>query len=347
LVRKKENLAYILDIGDKQPFRPFLGVVRFDWLFPDEGVLCGQVRNGQLTLYYREDQQWQKAEQHVIDQQDVYKRTPFAQKLMDRLKESVVAIIGLGSGGSRMAVGLARSGVSRFRLADPDQLAVENVSRHECTLLDIERYKVEAVKERMLMINPRAEIQTFPCDILKKECTKERVFAGADLVVASTDRKAVQMKVNEECFNRNVAGLFTGCYDEARAGEILYVVPGETIICYECLRGGSAQQKAPREYDYSLARGHADYMGEPGLNAAINQVTDIAEQYAIALLLRKEQCEISSLIDPRRNLLFMSSGLGKGFYYLRNTSCFTRPFEVIQPAMKEPWKSCSVCQRLL
>ncbi|MGB3479913.1 MAG: ThiF family adenylyltransferase [bacterium] len=346
LVRKEENLAYILNIGDEHQYLPFLGIVRFDYLFPEEGILCGHVQNGNLTLYYRENKKWQMTEQLVIDQQDVYKRTPFARKLMDRLKESVVAIIGLGSGGSRMAVGLARSGVSRFRLADPDRLAVENVSRHECTLLDLERYKVEAVKERMFMINPGAEVLTFPCDVFNEEQAKESMFTGADLVISSTDRKAVQMKVNEECFNRNIVGLFTGCYDEARAGEILYVVPGKTIICYECLRGGSVQQRGPRKYDYSLARYHSDYMGEPGLNAAINQVTDIAEQYAIALLLRKEQCEISGLLDHRRNLLFISSGLGKGFYYLRNTSCFTRPFEVIQPTIKEAWRSCSVCRQL-
>ena len=79
-------------------------------------------------------------------------------------------------------------------------------------------------------------------------------------------------------------------------------------------------------------------------NAAINQISDIAEQFALALLLRKEQCELASLIEPQRNLLFISSGLGKGFYYLRDAACFTQPFEVIRPVISRPWQNCSTCQ---
>ena len=121
-------------------------------------------------------------------------------------------------------------------------------------------------------------------------------------------------------------------------------MPGITKICYECLRGGTRQQEKPRQYDYSTAQNHEDYKGEPGLNAAINVISDIAEQYAISILLRNEDCEAGRLIQPQYNILFIATGLGEGFYYLQNTHCFTKPFEVVYPVIKKPWKGCGICQ---
>jgi len=345
LVRKGEGLAYVLDIGTKHDYLPVIGQIKSDCLMPDGYDLFGFLKDNDSVFYYKENGQWIMIEKIVMDLDDAYKRTPFPASLMEKLKEAVIVIFGLGSGGSRLAVGLTRDGVSQFRLVDPDTFAIENVSRHECDLLDIGRDKVEAVKERILMVDPLAKIETFPFDIFgENEAIKEKVFDKANLVIASTDRTKVQLKINSECWKRKIPALFTGCYDEARAGEVFYVIPGETAVCYECLRGGTKQQEKPRQYDYSQARDSEKYKGEPGLNAAINFISDVAEQYAVALLLRKENCEMARLIDPKRNLLFIGGALGKGFYYLKDSCCFGRPFDFVFPVLKGPWKDCGTCQ---
>ena len=344
LVRKNEDLTYVISIGKKNKYLPIIGQVKSNELMPDDYDIFGCLKDSDVIFYYRDNEQWHRTEKAIIDLNDMYKRTPFAADLMDKLKKSAVAIFGIGSGGSRIAVGLARCGVGYFRLIDPDRFTIENVSRHECNLLDLDRFKVEAVKERILMVNPLAEVEIFSCDIFEQsEKIKGKVFTKADLVIASTDKKVVQLRINEECYRKSIPALFTGCYDEARAGEILYVIPGETTICYECLRGGTMQQKRQRKYDYSRARDNQTYEGEPGLNAAINLISDVAEQYAIALLLRKEDCEMAKLIDLKNTLLFIGGALGEGYEYLKKSRSFKKPFHFIKPNLKGPWKDCGTC----
>jgi molybdopterin/thiamine biosynthesis adenylyltransferase len=346
-LRKNEKLCYVLAAGVMNHDLPCIGKLYSDNL-PAEGYFCGLLKDDEITFHVNIKKQWHKADVVIVDDNDIYKRTPFSSNLLDVLGKTRVVFFGVGSVGSRIALGLARSGIKNFRLIDPDIFSVENVARHVCDMTDVGRYKVTAVRERILRINPQAQVEIFPYDILsQRDKTKNNAFSDVHLIIASTDRKSVQLRINNECYHRSIPGLFVGCYDEARAGEVLFILPGITKVCYECLRGGTRQQEKSRQYDYSTAKSHEDYEGEPGLNAAINQVSDIAEQHAIALLLRNEQCEMSRLIKPHNNLLFISSGLGEGFYYLRDAYCFTKSFEVIQPIMKEPWTNCSTCQKSL
>lgn len=344
IIRKDEGLIIVISIGESHQYLPVIGQLGRNISKTDNFEVMATV-NGADTKFYYYHGQWTEAHTIIVDLDDTFIRTPFQDNHKKRLRESTVAVIGVGSGGSRMVVGLARDGVGSFRLVDPDIVAIQNISRHECTLLDLERFKVEAVKERILSVNPLAKVEVFPVDIFKENLkAKNQVFNGANLVIASTDTKLVQMRINSECWKRKIPSLYTGCYDEARAGEILYVIPGETTVCYECLRGGTNQQVKTRKYDYSRARNVQEYRGEPGLNAAINLISDVAEQYAIAMLLRKEECEIARLIDPKKNLLFIGGALGEGFYYLKDTNCFKKPFDFVVPVIKEPWRECGTCQ---
>jgi len=65
------------------------------------------------------------------------------------LREARVAIVGLGSLGSKIAVSLCRSGVRRFVLVDGDVLCAENVCRHEADLADVGALKVDVVAEKL------------------------------------------------------------------------------------------------------------------------------------------------------------------------------------------------------
>lgn len=300
--------------------------------------LIGILQQEGLVFYYKKQNQWQRVRHFIVDLNDSFKRTPFPRNLRAELRKSRVVIFGVGSGGSRLALGLARSGIEKIKLVDPDEFSIENLSRHECDLLDIGRFKVYAVKEKIFRINPSANVATYPFDIFKKrETIKESVFSNVDLIIGATDKTSVQLKINYECFNRKIPALFAGCYDEARGGEVLYVLPGETSVCLECLRGGVRQPEKKGNIDYSTAQGPEDYKGEPGLNAAINLITDVAQQYAVALLLRKEKCEIAKLIDPKKPLVLIGGALGEGYYL------FKKPFHFMTPVLKGPWKDCGVC----
>ena len=341
LVREDEELCYVLAVEDSNSRLPVIGFLYKTTNDFEQGhvSMAAVIKNDLPEFYNLENNEWIKTSSITVDLCDIFKRTPFPDRLMKVIQESRVVIFGLGSMGSRLAIGLARSGIGNFKLVDPDVVSIENLSRHECDLTDLCRPKVVAVKEKIHRINPNAVVEIYDYDIFNTEKeVRDDVFRNVDLVIATTDKKSVQLKVNETCFNYNHVGLFTGCYEEAKGGEVFYVIPGETKVCYECLRGGVQQPEWLGKIDYSKAQSTEDYEGEPGLNAAINFVTDVAQQYAIALLLRKEECEMAKVIDPQKNLLLIGGLLGQGYYF------FKKPFHFIQPVLKGPWKECGTCQ---
>jgi hypothetical protein len=70
------------------------------------------------------------------------------------LSDKRIAIVGLGSIGSKVAVSLARAGVKRFLLIDDDLLLPENLCRHELSWAAVGLHKAEGVQERLERIAP-------------------------------------------------------------------------------------------------------------------------------------------------------------------------------------------------
>lgn len=78
---------------------------------------------------------------------------------MDRLSASTVAIFGIGGVGSFTAEALARGGVGTLYLIDDDVVSETNINRQLiATTKTIGKVKVELMKERILEINPEANV---------------------------------------------------------------------------------------------------------------------------------------------------------------------------------------------
>lgn len=81
----------------------------------------------------------------------------------EKLSHVKVAIAGMGGVGGHYAEVLARLGVQRFHIADFDKFEIGNFNRQNGALVsNIGRAKIEVLQERILQINPNAEITTFP-----------------------------------------------------------------------------------------------------------------------------------------------------------------------------------------
>ena len=80
---------------------------------------------------------------------------------MEKLKNAKVAVFGIGGVGSFVCEGLARSGVGNFILIDYDKSDESNINRQIiATVSNIGKYKVDLMKERILDINPDANVET-------------------------------------------------------------------------------------------------------------------------------------------------------------------------------------------
>lgn len=121
---------------------------------------------------------------------------------LEKLSSSTVVIYGIGGVGSYTAEALVRSGVGKFLLVDDDRICLTNVNRQlHATHRTIGKYKVDVMAERMLEINPKAEIETIRAfytpetseQFFEKDCDYivdaiDTVTAKLDLIVKAKER---------------------------------------------------------------------------------------------------------------------------------------------------------------
>jgi tRNA threonylcarbamoyladenosine dehydratase len=78
------------------------------------------------------------------------------------LRDGTVLIAGCGSIGGAAAAPLARLGVQRFLVTDTGSFELNNLNRQEAGVRDLGRNKAKVTAERILAINPYAEVTVFP-----------------------------------------------------------------------------------------------------------------------------------------------------------------------------------------
>lgn len=80
--------------------------------------------------------------------------------VMERMKATRVIVIGVGGVGSWCAESLIRSGIGHLTIVDSDRVCVTNINRQlMATKETVGRVKVDVLKDRLLTINPNAEIE--------------------------------------------------------------------------------------------------------------------------------------------------------------------------------------------
>ena len=117
---------------------------------------------------------------------------------MDKLKTAHVAIFGIGGVGGYVVEALARAGVGHFDLIDDDVVCLTNINRQiHATIKTVGHPKVEAGKERVLLINPHAEVETHQAFFLPD--TKDQFdFTKWDYVVDAVDTVTAKLLIIEE-----------------------------------------------------------------------------------------------------------------------------------------------------
>ena len=81
---------------------------------------------------------------------------------IEKLNKAKVAIFGLGGVGSYVVEGLVRAGVQNFILVDKDKVDITNLNRQIiATRNAIGKNKVEVAKNRILEINPEANVEIY------------------------------------------------------------------------------------------------------------------------------------------------------------------------------------------
>ena len=90
---------------------------------------------------------------------------------MNKLQNSYVAIFGLGGVGGYVGEALVRSGIGSFDLIDDDKICLTNLNRQIIATFDtVGQYKTDAMKERMLKINPKNQRSNTSMFLFTRKC---------------------------------------------------------------------------------------------------------------------------------------------------------------------------------
>ena len=128
---------------------------------------------------------------------------------MNRLSEAKVAIFGIGGVGGYVAEALARSGVGSFVLVDDDKVCLTNINRQIiATRKTVGQYKVDVMKERILDINPKAEVEVRKCFYLP-ENAHEFDFSTYSYVVDAVDTVTAKIVTAVHNINTGFKRIFT------------------------------------------------------------------------------------------------------------------------------------------
>jgi len=122
----------------------------------------------------------------------------------EKLKNSRVAIIGLGGVGSYAAESIARCGVGHITIVDPDKIEPSNINRQLPALNStVGRYKTDVVAERLLDINPELDLHKFCCSY-NIQNSKMILNQHLDYVIDAIDSLPDKVHLIKTCISQKI-----------------------------------------------------------------------------------------------------------------------------------------------
>lgn len=129
--------------------------------------------------------------------QNQFSRTEliFGKKALDKLRQSHIAVFGLGGVGSYVTEALTRSGIGTLDIFDHDKITVTNLNRQLiATQNTIGKYKVDIMKERILEINSEVIVNSYPCFYLPENAYLYD-FSIYDYIVDAIDTVTAKIEI--------------------------------------------------------------------------------------------------------------------------------------------------------
>lgn len=145
------------------------------------------------------------------------------------IEAATVLIAGTGALGTYAAEQLARAGVGRLLLVDPDVVSISNLQRQ--TLFeeaDVGDLKVQAAKTHLQAINRTVEIDTYP-EPLTRDLLRETAF---DVVLDCLDNYAARDLLNQAALAQGFDYIFASC--AGNFGSVMAISP-TAHACLNCV----------------------------------------------------------------------------------------------------------------
>lgn len=145
----------------------------------------------------------------------------FGEEAAARLRRSTVAIIGAGGTGSAAIESLARAGVGKIIIVDPDYVDESNLERiHGSSPLHAEKHieKARLARDHVLSIDPTCEVVAFVGALPQREIVD--AVATADVALGCTDQHHSRLALSDVAIRYLVPSLDCGVMLEGQSGSI-------------------------------------------------------------------------------------------------------------------------------
>ena len=123
---------------------------------------------------------------------------------INKLHNSKVIVFGIGGVGSFVVEALTRAGVGNLILVDNDTICISNLNRQiHATQATVGMIKVEAMKERVISINPKCNVEAKQVFITADNIS-EIIPSDIDYVVDAIDTVTSKLALAEYCYKNNI-----------------------------------------------------------------------------------------------------------------------------------------------
>lgn len=283
----------------------------------------------------------------IQDYSNLYLRIDTPEYPLATINKKNVAIIGLGSGGSLIALHLAKSGIGNLILIDGDIIMDHNIVRHICSLKDVGRYKTLAVKDYILDRVPTIKITTIEKPFSRENKNIEDFFdsllAKVDLIVSATGDNIMNETINEFCYKRNIPIIFAGAFERITGGIMIRIDPRKKSICYRCIYkkyGDETIFQKPKIIDKNYIKNYGrdvkDMLTQPGLGIDIDLITLPTVKFILSTLLEEKDIDKSFKTD---------------IYYWFNKTMPGQKIETFvlyrEDRMLEKIPDCHICSKII
>lgn len=207
------------------------------------------------------------------------------KEAMEILARSRVAVFGVGGVGGFAVEALVRSGVGKIDIIDNDKVCLTNINRQIiATRSSVGRYKVDVMRERILDINPDAQVEARKCFYLP-ETSGEFDFSEYDYVVDAVDTVTAKIALiaqAKESGTRIISSMGAGNKTDPTMFEVAdieqtSVCPLARVMRRECRRRGITGVKVvySKEKPLRSESREGDETGVPGSIAFVPSVAGL------------------------------------------------------------------------
>ena len=167
------------------------------------------------------------------------------------LRDRRILLAGCGAVGGYIAQALARAGVGKLSLVDPDVFTLDNTYRHACGMSWLHHPKVEGLREEIQRAIPYVSVSIYLERIEELLARESSFLREHDLVISAMGHPTVERQLNQRIWTDSThpPALFTWLEPLGLGGHALLTHLGGTRGCMSCIyhqyvKGGPLENSA-------------------------------------------------------------------------------------------------------